>query len=468
MEYFDLNIQPALLNSNKIVESLKYLIHNAIKQSPQLEYQQNAIVEYDENTKTLKIKDEGVGIKLIDFISHLDANKDNITNHLRNAISILMANKIDLTIKSNFGTFTPIIRNKEGINEQIPSIFIAYEKPTDLANDENKSHSTHGTVITLHPIKKQVFGNLKPIFSFLQQWSKILPTNYGTLLVGKAATNYYVNGVNFSHLEDDEYRWHHHLAYSYDFNNEANNKSKNVLEIINKILQEINDQDKEAIYEKIIGDFRSFEWNYEPIINTIVKYLTNLTTSKYVIAMLLQKNVSLEKYAKQKNIKIIWIKKEKIFDNLVNAGIKTIDDLNENKTGELVDDSLFNFIAVSKLNKQEKTNWTILKDFLKTFFSKSEHAQVSLNEANLSIDEVIKAIKIAQQDNIPINCNDFDHNWAILDRRFLTDTKGELFQQAANLVCDLIHDDFGEFMKAWNDMLVNEATSNCQTNNKLN
>ncbi|MBO6073220.1 hypothetical protein J6P59_06500 [bacterium] len=51
-----------------------------------------------------------------------------MTHGLHNALSMFVAHHINTMIQSNYGTFTPVVQNKQGISEQIPSIFIAYEK----------------------------------------------------------------------------------------------------------------------------------------------------------------------------------------------------------------------------------------------------------------------------------------------------------------------------------------------------
>ncbi|MBO7084367.1 hypothetical protein J6W20_00260 [bacterium] len=53
--------------------------------------------------------------------------QDNLANGLRLAISSLLANKIKIVFNSALGTFTPIIRNKDGISENITDIFLSYE-----------------------------------------------------------------------------------------------------------------------------------------------------------------------------------------------------------------------------------------------------------------------------------------------------------------------------------------------------
>ena len=152
MEYFDLNMKPVLLSDNTVLKSIIELVKNAIEQYKDQAYFQDLLVDYNKNTCTLKIKDDGSGIKLTDFVEHLANTQDWMTHGLRNALSMFVAHNINTIIQSNYGTFTPVVQNKQGISEQIPSIFIAYEKTptsknkwTNLKDLDGNKDKTNGT-----------------------------------------------------------------------------------------------------------------------------------------------------------------------------------------------------------------------------------------------------------------------------------------------------------------------------------
>ena len=289
MEYFDLNIRPVLIDD--ITTCIANLITNAIIECHNQTYIQNSLFNYDKNTRTLKINDDGTGIKLLDFVAHLNVTDNGITCELRDAISIFMANKINIKIESNFGTFTPVLRNKEVNGQQIPCIFIAYDQTNSI-----KDH--HGTQITLNPIKKQIIDELKLDFSFLQNWTKVISTTRGSILIGRTSTNIYLNGKNITHFGTNNFHFHHHFIFSYDISENPkeailfkNNSAEYITTYINQILQQLNNEDKETIYAKYINKYDSFEWNDSAIRNTIIKYLTKLTPTKYIIAMSVEKMV---------------------------------------------------------------------------------------------------------------------------------------------------------------------------------
>ena len=130
---------------------------------------------------------------MLAFIQQFNYQTTEIKTNLASAISILVANQIKISFKSNNGVFYPIIRNKDITGVRIPSIFIAYEK---INNEENTgSLASNRTVITLNPVDYSIIDELKFNFSFLYSWTKILQTKYGMVLIGNNQTNnFFLNG----------------------------------------------------------------------------------------------------------------------------------------------------------------------------------------------------------------------------------------------------------------------------------
>ena len=89
-----------------------------------------------------------------------------------------------------------------------------------------------------------------------------------------------------------------------------------------------------------------------------------------------------------------------------------------------------------------------LLHFLKTFLNESDYIQTKKKAIDLNVNAGMN-IKINDSKEYPTNLNDFDHDYIIIDRRYLSDTKGELFDQVSDLVFDAImDDDFSGFKKA--------------------
>ena len=306
----------------------------------------------------------------------------------------------------------------------------------------------------------------------MQNWTKVITTNRGSILIGKTNTNLYVNGKNITHFENNDVS-KHHFIFSYDFNenprepmlfNKKYEALKSIFLYINQILQQLNNEDKETIYAKFINNDSSYEWNDEKIRNTIIKYLTKLNPTKYAIALWIEKNATFENYMKQKKVKVIWIKDEDEYDKLISEGVKNASDLVKIDGEEEINENIFKFIDPNDLNDKEKENWQTLLRFLKTFLNESDYIQAKKKAINLNVNAAMN-IKINDSKEYPTNLNDFDYDYIIIDRRYLSDTKGELFDQVSDLVFDAImDDDFSGFKKAWNNTLVNEVFKHYQAN----
>ena len=165
MEYFDLNISPITLKNKEVNKAIDELIIYLINQSANQSYFKNLTIDYDKNSKVFTINDNNFAINLLAFIQQFNCQTTEIKTNLASAISILVANQIKISFKSNNGVFYPIIRNKDIISAQIPSIFIAYEK---ISNEENTSSlASNKTAIPLNPIDYSIIDELKSTFSFL-------------------------------------------------------------------------------------------------------------------------------------------------------------------------------------------------------------------------------------------------------------------------------------------------------------
>ncbi|MBO7084370.1 hypothetical protein J6W20_00275 [bacterium] len=115
---------------------------------------------------------------------------------------------------------------------------------------------------------------------------------------------------------------------------------------------------------------------------------------------------------------------------------------------EEINENTFKFIDPNDLNDKEKENLQTLLRFLNTFLNESDYIQTKKKTTNLNVNTAMN-IKINDSKEYPTNLNDFDHDCIIIDRRYLSDNKGELFDQVSDLVFDAImDDDFSGFKKA--------------------
>ena len=152
MELLDLNINE--INNNwTINDAIRELVANAIDEHLLAHIPNDIKIIYNDGTKTLFISDEGRGIKSTHFIENI--NKEKLNNpkvfgklgiNLKNAIAVLVNNHINVTIKSDFGIFTALIKPKQGLNDQISTIHI---------ERQNNFNEQKGTIISLSPISQQ-------------------------------------------------------------------------------------------------------------------------------------------------------------------------------------------------------------------------------------------------------------------------------------------------------------------------
>ena len=480
MEYLDLDLRPMELSSRDTMQSVCNLIVNAIRQYHNQEYATKLIVDYDETTNTLKIKDHGTGINLSDFVQKPDYQNDWFAMGLRVAISNLLAWQITPIFKSNFGTFTPVIRNKEGLSESIASIFIAYQPREPRVNqwidlkfvDEQVTDHNHGTEITISPLSANFVADLKYHFSFLLPWTETIKTEYGTVLVNnEIINNIFVDGENVTLMHnpnpDDEDQ--SEFMFSYDINSEAfdsnvikdryNNISKYAFKCIKKIYEELSDDAKEFVFGKLLNNHDSIEWNSKLIRNYIIKYFAHTNPNKYLIGIWDSENPNFVEFAKKSGKEIIWVKDSNEFDEVVDLGIENVLDFGQ----EYANQNCTKFVDINELTPKEKTNWDALQSFLTYFVKVNKEIQDQLAKNDLDHYE----IKIAQ--NLPSTHGFFmfDQDFAVIDRKLLSYKFSALLAGCQNVIYiptgDISADNFNQL---WFDSIANYIIVCQQESNK--
>ena len=365
MEYFDLDMLPGVANNGDIAVIVT-LIDNSLQQYHNQEYFDNFKISYNSKTKTLTFKDDGTGIKLADFVEKLSSKQPWFTTGLRNSISDLMARKISITFKNQFGTFTPILEDKEGIKEKIPSILIAHEE----VSSNDKEESLVGTTTTICKLDSKTMTNLKYHLSFMHKWKKIIKTEYGMILINdEQPKDLFLKGENitqFKYCPDENINF----TFSYDVNEDAfdprlfANKyqpSNYALECIDEILAHLNDEDKYFVYSKIFNNEDAGELNNEVIKAMLTDYFNELTPNKYLIAMFYESCDSMySTIAKLCNKEVIWFESQENYDELVKAGITSLRQF----AYDYVKEHFTNFVNPSQLNSQAKSNWKLINDLL--------------------------------------------------------------------------------------------------------
>ena len=397
MEYFDLDMKPVLLSDDTILKSIIELVKNAIEQYKDQAYFQNLVVDYDKNTCTLEIKDEGSGIKLTDFVEHLANTQDWMTHGLRNALSMFVAHHVNTMIQSNYGTFTPVVQNKQGISEQIPSIFIAYEKTptsnnkwTNLKDIDDNKDKTHGTTITLSPISYEMVAKLKWWFCFLQSWKEVMKTPFGMLLVANQGTvnNFFLDGENMTFNDGTNHKDLLKLTFSYDCNSAsfdpelfANGSLGDYWDkCISTILEHLNDEDKPMVYEQLLNNHDSAEWSSALIRKVVVEYYAKLNPNKYLVGVWKNEDENFVNYANDENKVIIWVEQPRELQALSDCKIMSVSEFGNRY---LLKHSPTQYPIV-KLGKTQKENWEFANKFLNYLIANYPAIKDALNANDLT------------------------------------------------------------------------------------
>lgn len=294
MQYIDLNIAPSKFQAESLQDALASLISNDVIHPIFPDYYQTVKVEYDEDTQELKITHQQFNLVPGDFVQQ--ENTQNLpTDSLRISIAILLSRNIKLTFTSNAGTFIPIVKQKEGINEPLPNVYIQYESKirTSNANNlkelyNNESIPINSTIISVYPVAPNLVQSLQTDFCYLKQWKLIYSTRCGNLLITNhhEVNDVYINGLKASFNE----KINCSLAYSYDINPlsvNINLDEDQAIELIDeaiiKILSNLNTEDKKQIYPTLLNNEKSYEWSISKVQELILLFMNKLIPNRYVI-----------------------------------------------------------------------------------------------------------------------------------------------------------------------------------------
>lgn len=391
MESLDLNIKE-ILSDWKVSDAIRELIANAIDEHSITGIKEPIKVDYNEQIKTLTIKDLGRGIKNIHFIQNESNEKKDALNTigkfgigLKDAIAVLVRHHINITFSSNFGIYTPIITRKEGIKEDISTIH--------MQRDNNMSEQK-GTIITISPVSIEEVNDAKSKFAIFKQWEKVVKTPKGNIMFSNdnKMGEIFVNGMKIS---DDE-----NLIFSYNIletnaalrkalNRERKNLSRDAYrDAIIRILKAITDEeDKLFVYTKILNNTssNSNEWSFTDIKSLVITYFNNLDKNKYLIVSPSNDNPNFKEYANSEN-KVIITVTDKEYASLQTKGIQTIEQFGYDFTTNYK----VIYIPENELTPQELKNWLELKQFLHQLWNhwiplKQSMSDLELNDLPLTI-----------------------------------------------------------------------------------
>lgn len=371
MKTIDLNICPSKFQNENIHEALCALIYNNVIQPLQTTWQQNIKVAYDEVSQELKIINDDFNLIPSYFVQQEPKN-DAQTYDFNEAIAILLARNFTITFTSNFGIFKLIVKQKEGINDPLPNVYIEYEENDaitswnnlkDLYNNQLSNQTK--TTITISPVATNLAIYLQKSFCYLQNWKQIYKTPAGNLLIANQniINDLYLEGVktSFNSKISIPLIYNYDVSISKDFSDPNDVDFNTVNKFIASILIKLTNEDKKQIYPNLLNNLNSYEWTISKVQEDIITFFNHQTKDQYVIYSdnnQDERYVSLIKEFKKTLIKV----NEDVYETLCNQVP------NINKVGqELICQKYFNKYINEDLSLSELNNLNLLDQFIVYF-----------------------------------------------------------------------------------------------------
>ena len=364
MEYFDLNITPS--SDGDKIAALCELIANLYTFHQLMELSNEIQLNYDQQTKTLTIKDDDFVLKLSDFIGNnsfdreiMDSNSLQIPLTIFDLITCINnLNDANVKIKwiSPSSTNEIVTINKEGMQDPFPCLAWACD---------NIATKVTGTIFNLTNISENDLIEVKSHFVCYQAWKHVYHTSDGDLLISNDETNngkLYVNGycIETNNQVFIPLLFSYSLTLTFSMEMQQQEVLSKVFEKIINIIKNIPDDAKFKVYKQILDHFNDQKFNesQSPNIREIViKYFSNLNPYKYLINNNEPVN-SLLTFAQDKNKVIINTLSNQEFLDLNKNGVKSIINYADHYFAKN-----FMVIDVKTLNDEEKFNWIQLKFF---------------------------------------------------------------------------------------------------------
>lgn len=406
-QIFDLNIQD-ILNDWSTSDAIREIIANAIDEA-NLTQTQKPIINYDENNQSLIITDFGRGIKIDNFTQNENDEKRNCNQMigkfgigLKDAIAVLFNNNKKIIFNSMFGSFTPTLLNKSGIDEQIPTIHIQY-------NPENKI--AIGTTVTIKNCSKDEYLKALDNFLIFAPHKSIFKCEMGEIFIkNDISSEIFLNGMKISN--DDDFLFSYNITnpdskLKASINRERKSLSRSIysnsiIKLLSKAIENKTNPDLATwISDYILKNYtntKNNEWSYV----AIKKLVASNTSQKILLASRnSQINPSFETYARDNGYAITWIDETDYSSFLSDKEVNscTLDDWGQkfisNYEGKVID--------INDLEEFEKSNWLWAKDKLELISQKwPEFKYVYSKFKLLIIDKHPNALGITSMNKIEI------------------------------------------------------------------
>lgn len=471
MEFIDLNLKNYPNTRNK---SIPYGLNSLIRYAILLNYAPNLYddleLSYDENNQMLKIITKRGSIATRDFIYN-DLSYSSYL--LRNAISNLSFNNINISFSSSEGNFNVVIKDKLDIQEKISCIFIARQpKETtdhwislkDLDNNANQPSNqiNNGTTITVHPVNILDLKAIKNQFSFLQTYQAVIKTKYDKLLIAKNdELNWiYLNGAKMDAGLEDQALNKTRLIYSYDFDYKYRvNVGKQYEydhndEIIVAILASLSEQDQKQYFPAIFNNEKSLEWKYVMVQELITMNMCKFNPEQYLIYCETEPYPQFMQIAKDANKTLVklseqaywYLRKQQV--NSLYAWVQTY--MRSHYTSSN-DEVRWNKETGQHLNYEEYENIKTLDQFINDFVLTYPKLKEAWDKMNLP------HLYIAVFSQLPDDKGFFwrEAKAGLINRKNLINT-ADLFIAGKKIAYETAPQlDYEEFSNKWSEALIN-------------
>lgn len=223
-----------------------------------------------------------------------------------------------------------------------------------------------------------------------QTWKYQLNTNQGELLVANDSN--FVNTIYLDKKQINSLFFANsslHLTYSYNFINLKSNDYHEKVNIANfnnlivNVLENIADENKQFIYQRIFNQATSYEWSIDKLKTIITSFFASIRPDKYLIVdENIHQNFTIETLAENLNKSIIKLPTD-IYRQLNNEEhIPSLGDW----WGSFKLTYLKNYVVVYQLKShEEQTNYEYLNQFISNIIDSNKRIKSLLVSLNICI-----------------------------------------------------------------------------------
>ena len=296
MKDLDLNIFPVYYAKQPTLDALLSLVNNNYVTTTSYNHDNSLAIEYDPNKQMLKFTLHHWSIRAVYFIQQ-ETSDLTFPLTLLEATAILTSQGKHLVFNSKFGTFTSYLKQKEGIDDPLPCLYLHWEPKTSVKNYQavknlfnEEDNDLTDTTITIDPIPYKLVTNLQNQLAWWWDWKEVIKSSNGYLLIANINQPHtiYLDGIDFTNAISNQPS---SFLYSYDIDASLidgidNNASDYFVgQIIYLILDGLSEENKKKIFPTFLNNEQAKEWTFSNVQVLILNYLNKLNPGQYVLCV---------------------------------------------------------------------------------------------------------------------------------------------------------------------------------------